>query len=623
MNYIFSFEILRFPINFLVFANFIFGIYFFSKFIIKVKLLKLNFINLFLFQFVIFGSYIAFTNYLLFLDVKLTKFFVYISYFLFFLLNVKNLKKNIKKFSWFKLIDLNAKIIICFLLIYFIFSSLPLSDGDSLSYHSAFGAYTIRFNSLNWLSMSHLIHPDFLVSGFTEILNLIGLILYNENFGSFLNFTSLIYIIYFFYNFTNPYHNTNFIILIIIASPILLPMVFSQKIYILPSFLLAVIFFKIYKNNKFQIYDEILIISSLMLVLSFKVSFLYSVLTAILYLVYKNKKNFFRIVIFCFSISIFFFGPIIFKNIVFHNDLLPPFTGQILGTNSEYLNLAADFLKSYDISLNLKNLIILPFLFLAPHYGQGGFVYLSLPNVGKVFGIQFYNFFFTNQYFKFELKVLLIIIFLSVILTGNISTRWFLFLFFLIQILICDSKFNINKIFRILFYFQTTIFLFFLVCYSIYSIPSLFFEKYRENYLRKHANGYDFIKKINNIVIKNNFSSNEKILFSHRSHYWTNHKNDHHLNYANEWLKLININKNVLNLNTQFMRLLRNEKIKILVIRQNKDIKTILSKSFKKKCIISFNQFSANHATRNPFFSGTKNYNWIIFKNYDLIECLK
>ena len=107
---------------------------------------------------------------------------------------------------------------------------------------------------------------------------------------------------------------------------------------------------------------------------------------------------------------------------------MPPFTGQILGTNSEYLNLTADFLKTYDITLNLKNLMILPFLFLIPHYGQGGFVYLSLPNIGKVFGIQFYNFFFTDQYFKLELKILLIVIFLSIILTGNISTRWFLFL---------------------------------------------------------------------------------------------------------------------------------------------------------------------------------------------------
>ena len=399
MSYILSFEILRFPINFIVFANFIFGIYFFSKFIIEIKLLKLSFINSFLFHFIVLGTYLAFVNYLLFLDVRLTKIFVYISFILFFLLNIKNYKKIIKKIPRLKLIDLNVKIIICFLLIYFILSSLPLSDGDSLSYHSAFGAYTIRYNSLNWLGMSHLVHPDFFVSGFTEILNLIGLILYNENFGSFLNFASLIFILYFFNSFTNPGQYTNFIALIIIASPILLPMVFAQKIYILPSFILAVIFYKIYKEHKFAIYDEILIISSLFLILSFKVSFLYSVLIAIFYLVLKNKKNFFRVILLCFPISAVFFGPIIFKNIFFHNDLLPPFTGQILGTNSEYLNLTADFLKTYDITLNLKNLILLPFLFLIPHYGQGGFVFLSLPNVGKVFGIQFYNFFFYRSIF--------------------------------------------------------------------------------------------------------------------------------------------------------------------------------------------------------------------------------
>ena len=132
-----------------------------------------------------------------------------------------------------------------------------------------------------------------MVSGFTEILNLIGLILFNENFGSFLNFTSLIFILYFFYNFNISNHYTSFIVLIIIASPILLPMVFAQKIYILPSFLLAVIFFKIYRENKFRIFDEVLINSSLMVILSFKVSFLYSILIAIFYFIYKNKKNFF------------------------------------------------------------------------------------------------------------------------------------------------------------------------------------------------------------------------------------------------------------------------------------------------------------------------------------------
>ena len=42
--------------------------------------------------------------------------------------------------------------------------------------------------------MADLIHPDFLVSGYTEIFNFIGFVLYSENFGSYLNFVTLIFI---------------------------------------------------------------------------------------------------------------------------------------------------------------------------------------------------------------------------------------------------------------------------------------------------------------------------------------------------------------------------------------------------------------------------------------------
>ena len=52
-------------------------------------------------------------------------------------------------------------------------SSLPLSDADSLSYHSSYGAYTIKYGSLNWLKSADLIHPDFLVSDLQKYLILL------------------------------------------------------------------------------------------------------------------------------------------------------------------------------------------------------------------------------------------------------------------------------------------------------------------------------------------------------------------------------------------------------------------------------------------------------------------
>ena len=51
-------------------------------------------------------------------------------------------------------------------------------------------------------------------------------------------------------------------------------------------------FFNIYKSKKINTVNEVMILSSLMLVLSFKVSFLYSVMIAVLYLIYKKIKTF-------------------------------------------------------------------------------------------------------------------------------------------------------------------------------------------------------------------------------------------------------------------------------------------------------------------------------------------
>ena len=76
-------------------------------------------------------------------------------------------------------------------------------------------------------------------------------------------------------------------------------------------------------------------------------------------------------------------------------------------------------------------------------------------------------------------------------------------------------------------------------------------------------------------------------------------------------------------LNNEFSNLIANNKVKILVIREKKNLKKLLKNSLFKKCIYEYGSFSANHATRNIFFSGIKNYNWVYFQNFNLHECLK
>ena len=621
INY-FGIDVLQFPLTFIIFLNFIFGIYSLSVFLIKKFSINVKLEIKFLFLFMILGAFISLVNWLLFINFLIAKYIIYIFFIFFLILNFFILKKlKIKNISFKKNINFDQKIILIFLFCYFIISSLPLSDADSLSYHSSFGAFILKYESLSWLKMADLIHPDFLVSGYTEIFNFIGFVLYSENFGSYLNFVTLIFISLYFLERFKVSNEKNFILLCIVSCPIFLPMIFSQKIFVLPSFVLSLIFFHIYNNKKFFFIDKLIVLSSLMLILSFKVSFLYPVCIAILYMIYKNKRLIETSILSLF-LALIFFAPIILKNLYFHGDFIPPFTGQILNNNSEHLNAAANFFKNYDLSLSLKNLIFLPILFLIPHYGQAGNFFISLPNIGKIFGLQFYNFINFKRKIKKEVLLIILLLFISVIISGNVSTRWFLFIFFLIQIFVCHFKFKINILLKRLIYIQTLIFGFFLIIYSFYTSPVLILKDYKKNFLTKHASGYDYALRINDIIKKLELKNDEKILYTQRSRFWTN-IDQGELNFSNEWLRLLKFNENKFEINDQFLDIVKHNNIKVLVIRKNKNLDKLLKNSLNKKCLYKYGNFDANHATRNPFFSGVKKYQWIYFENYNLNKCLK
>ena len=257
--------------------------------------------------------------------------------------------------------------------------------------------------------------------------------------------------------------------------------------------------------------------------------------------------------------------------------MIPPFTGQILNKNSEYFNIFANFLKNYDLTLSFKNLIFLPLLFLLPHYGQAGTFVFSLPNIGKIYGIQFFNFLNNKKKFDKEILYILILVTASVVITGNISTRWFLFLFFLIQLFVCYLDIKINSLFKKINYFQIIIFGFFILAYSVYAFPSLFSKEYKDNFLKKHANGYDFAIKLNEIKKKYKIDENEKILYSHRAQFWTDVSNGH-LNFSNEWMPLFRNRADKILLKKEFVNLIKDKKVKILVIKE----KIILEKLYLK-----------------------------------------
>ena len=85
-----------------------------------------------------------------------------------------------------------------------------------------------------------------------------------------------------------------------------------------------------------------------------------------------------------------------------------------------------------------------------------------------------------------EILLIFFVLTISIILSGNISTRWFLFIFFLSQIFVCYFDIKLNIYFKKLIYIQVFIFTLFLIGYTFYSTPSLFLKDYKK-FLIKHA----------------------------------------------------------------------------------------------------------------------------------------
>ena len=619
-------NIISFPIGLIISLFIVCGIIQTSNSILILKKIKITKIVNILFPFFIFSLFVSIINVFVYINLFLAKLIIFIFLFFFFYQSLKffkdvEFKKHISNNFQYNFVD----IFICiFLFSYLILSSLPISDADSLSYHSSFGSYLIKFSGTDWINNISLFHPDLLLSGSSEIVNFIGLVLFTENFGSYLNFLSLLFIFYILKSLFKKKENIKIVFLLILSSPIILPMIFSQKVYILPSIILSCVIYFLFSGKKINKLEFFLLFSSLMIIVSYKTSFLIPITIILIYLsiLSYKKKKFFENALLLFISVILFILPLILKNLYFHSDLFPPLTGQIFDMNTNNLNNFANFIKDYDLKLNLSTLILLPFLFFIPHYGQVGSVYFSLPNVGKIYGIQLYTFLFSNKSFNKKFLLVILISFISVLLMGNISTRWFLFLFFILQIGFLHFDMKIGRIFFIIIKLQITIFSLFVISYSILNLDTLFSKNSKKEFLINNSNGFEYISKIKLILKNKNIQNDEFILYSHRSHFFTD-INNNHINLGSEWLPLFSFNNEVISVDDDLEFLINKKNIKIIVFKKKENLTKILDKSFSKKCKIDYGSFEALHATRNIFFSGKKEYNWIYFENKDFINCLK
>ena len=226
----------------------------------------------------IFTSFI-FYYYVYFFGIKIND-IEYFSYFLYLftlisiLFNFKKIKKTYIFLSFKIKNSINLKITFICLCSYFLLTLAPVTSADALDYHLGFPKELLKYNHVffrqDWFTLN--------LAGINEYILLLSVGLKAEQFGSLLQFFSLLSIIGVFFNTNNySYYNKYISIWIILTFPVLLYLISSPKPQLTSIALSLNLFFLICRNHVYQKKIDIAIVFSLLFYLSLtKLNFILS-----------------------------------------------------------------------------------------------------------------------------------------------------------------------------------------------------------------------------------------------------------------------------------------------------------------------------------------------------------
>ncbi|MDC3053924.1 hypothetical protein OA187_05130 [Candidatus Pelagibacter sp.] len=430
--------------------------------------------------------------------------------------NFINKKEIIKRFENHNKHSLY--LILTILILYFLTSFIPVSDLDSLRYHLEIprlikeGSFYKKYTF------------DYVTLGSNEFINLFGLNLNFENSSSFLNviFLIIITLINFELQKNKKFWTNDIGTLIILSSPYVLSVTTSQKLYILPCFLVIYTIIYLSQNNSkncFNTHKLIALVLPFILTIKFIfASLCFFVVIYQLYLIKNFKHKIIILLIYFFSLIIFILPILILKFRVFGEPFIPLFL--LNEINNEWFNQIRNYLLNYESKLNFFNFLSLPVKLLIPlKFSHSEFYNFNFLNnielfatseLFKILGIGILAVFFIyNQ--KIKTYLILLILFLCILLIGNIQNRWFLPLLIYVGFYY-NSKNNFEIIFSLLIFLQTYIIISILVVLSLLSIYGNFFNK--DKILNLMSYGYEFNKQIENEY------PNHKILSFNEGYYY-------------------------------------------------------------------------------------------------------
>ena len=380
-------------------------------------------------------------------------------------INKKNFKRNLFLFLGF--------------FGFFLISILPVTDADSIASHLNF-ATKLFYNS----SFPNDLPKDieFVSYSNSEILLLISTFLASDNFGSQLNFFTLIFFLIFFFK------DNKIFFYLILSCPLIIFFISTQKLQLFYGLLYLYIFILIINKKSFNKFQILSICFLIAFYASGKIYYILLALPLFIFFLNKNLKNF-KEVFFC-SVLAFFIVlfPILLNKFIYFSNPLAPFADNIIGQNNFIFNIYSDSLRSSEGWLNDKRLIV----FLKPFFP------VNIAEISASLGLFFFLIFDNNLLIK--VKYFPLIITILIFITGQALPRYYFEAFL---ILIFFTKFKNNFYTKVMYLHIIPVVVFTVsFIYIAYIQNAVLINK--DKYLSKFSYTYYNSKKINKLNIDKN-----------------------------------------------------------------------------------------------------------------------
>jgi hypothetical protein len=475
----------NFYLSFITSLSFI--IYFFVKSALIDQFIKINKIDIFgefskiIIFFLQLSFYTAVFNILLiFNSLYLIKYLLLISFLLtlYFFYYVYKKKEIIN--MGLKLKNFKKKHIIFLLILplLFLISILPLSDADSIAYHLNF--------PFRLLAESHLFSDiqkniEFSMIANNEILLSISVLLKSDNFGSILNFFVLIV---FMYTQKDSRHFKS----IILSCPLLIFLISTQKLQMTFSILFLILFINIYEKKLKNNLEIFIVCMLLVFYASIKTSYILISLPLFIYFLYNYNFKAIKIIIFSSIGVLLFFVPLFFIKYNAYGNIFSPFFDNYLGSNKESLKALQYSLRTTEGWLtNYADYKTFLKIFVPTNFSQ----------LSATFGLLFLILFFNYNLLK-KLHFFPLIIFFMILITGQISPRYYLEAFLILAYYLPRMNFPT----KVIVYAQLTIVFIFSAAFVYTAYDGFLKKNFKNKYQNKFAFSYYNAEQIKKIDFK-------------------------------------------------------------------------------------------------------------------------